>query len=119
MIAEQVFQHPFELEDAVAAMRGCDVWFVGVRCDLNLAEAREGTRGDGTALGTARAQYDKVHVHGSYDVEVDSGLVTHGAAVASIVDALGAAPAAFEQPRSRSAGRDGDHRGPGGRSDGL
>jgi chloramphenicol 3-O phosphotransferase len=119
VIAEQVFQNPLQIADATAAMRGCDVWFVGVRCDLSVAEAREGNRGDGIAIGTARAQYDKVHVHGNYDIEVDSGLVTPAAAVASIVEALEATPAAFEQLRGRIAGRDVDHRRPGGGSDGL
>lgn len=49
--------------------------FVGVRCPLEVVEQRERNRRDRT-LGQARAQYDVVHAHAIYDVEVDTALLS-------------------------------------------
>lgn len=101
VIAEQVFQNPLQLEDAVEVMAEDRVWFVGVRCDLEVAEVRERSRHDGTALGTARAQVDKVHRHVRYDIEVDSTRATSESMAADIAEQLGAEPTAFEKLRQQ------------------
>jgi chloramphenicol 3-O phosphotransferase len=54
------------------ALAGLDVLWVGVRCDPDVAAAREAARGDRTA-GMARLQADLVHRGVRYDLEVDSG----------------------------------------------
>lgn len=54
-----------------AALAGLDVLWVGVRCDPDVAAAREAARGDRTA-GMARAQADAVHRGVAYDLEVDT-----------------------------------------------
>jgi chloramphenicol 3-O phosphotransferase len=46
-------------------------WLVGIRCPLEVLEQRERQRRDRT-LGQARAQYEKVHAHAIYDLEVDT-----------------------------------------------
>ncbi len=53
------------------ALAGLDVLWVGVRCDAEVAAAREIARGDRT-LGMAAAQADVVHDGVSYDLEVDT-----------------------------------------------
>ncbi|MEV5175405.1 chloramphenicol phosphotransferase CPT [Streptomyces flaveolus] len=53
------------------ALTGLDVLWVGVRCDAEVAAAREIARGDRT-LGMAAAQADVVHDGVSYDLEVDT-----------------------------------------------
>ena len=45
--------------------------FVGVHCPLKILEQRERERTDRT-LGQARAYFSKVHIHGAYDLEVDT-----------------------------------------------
>lgn len=57
----------------------CALWFaercavmVGVRCPLEVLEARERARKNRT-LGQARDQFEVVHVHAQYDLEVDTG----------------------------------------------
>src|SRR5262249_42934334 len=54
-----------------AALDGLEVLWVGIRCDPDIAEAREAARGDRTG-GMARQQADLVHRGVSYDVEVDT-----------------------------------------------
>ncbi|MBK8902137.1 MAG: hypothetical protein IPM53_13210 [Anaerolineaceae bacterium] len=71
IIVEDVFYHPQVLHEAVKALHTLPVWFVGVRCDLAVAEQRERDRGD-RAPGGARTFYPLVHAHGRYDVEVDT-----------------------------------------------
>ena len=48
----------------------CPVLFVGVRCPLEELERRE--RGRNRDQGLARRQFDIVHAHKVYDVEVDT-----------------------------------------------
>ncbi|MEU6853152.1 chloramphenicol phosphotransferase CPT [Actinacidiphila alni] len=53
------------------ALTGLDVLWVGVRCDPDVAAAREAARGDRTP-GMARAQAESVHRGVVYDLEVDT-----------------------------------------------
>ncbi|MFD0366805.1 chloramphenicol phosphotransferase CPT [Streptomyces sp. NPDC127114] len=53
------------------ATAGLDVLWVGVRCDAEVAAAREVARGDRTP-GMAALQADLVHEGVSYDLEVDT-----------------------------------------------
>lgn len=55
-----------------ALLAGLDVLWVGVRCDPDVAAARELARGD-RAIGMARSQAAVVHQNVRYDVEVDTG----------------------------------------------
>ncbi|UZN03785.1 chloramphenicol phosphotransferase CPT family protein [Cellulomonas sp. S1-8] len=58
-------------ERLAAALDGLDVLWVGVRCDADVAAAREAGRGD-RVTGMAVAQADTVHRGVRYDVEVDT-----------------------------------------------
>jgi chloramphenicol 3-O-phosphotransferase len=52
-----------------------DLLMVGVRCPLAVLEQRESERKDRT-LGQARAQFNRVHAHARYDLEIDTSLLT-------------------------------------------
>lgn len=95
VIAEQVFQDPLQLEDAVDRLAGHRIWFVGVRCEVDEAERRENARGDGTPPGTARHQADLVHGGRAYDIEVDTSDITPQRAARTVADALSQPPSAF------------------------
>lgn len=62
-----------------AALAGLDVLWVGVRCDPDVAEARERARGD-RGPSMARTQAALVHVDVTYDLTVDT---THADALAA------------------------------------
>lgn len=53
------------------ALQGLDVLWVGVRCDVGVAEMREAARGE-RIPGMARSQALIVHADVFYDVEVDT-----------------------------------------------
>lgn len=53
------------------ALDGSDVFWVGVRCDADLAERRESCRAD-RQPGMARRQASSVHAGVTYDLEVDT-----------------------------------------------
>lgn len=58
-----------------AALAGLGVLWAGVRCDPEVAAAREACRGD-RVTGMARLQAHAVHEGMHYDVEVDSSAAT-------------------------------------------
>ena len=75
-------------EEAVAdwreALAGLDVTWVALRCDPDVAEARERERGD-RAPGLARGLSAVVHRHASYDLELDSTNITAAELVSRLV----------------------------------
>lgn len=95
VIAEQVFQDSRQLDDAVATLAARMLWFVGIHCDLDVAEQREAVRRDGTKVGTARYHSERVHRHGHYDIEIDTSAMTAQQAAEAIVKQLRTEPAAF------------------------
>ncbi len=68
-----------------AALRDLEVLWVGVRCDPEVAEAREAARGDRIA-GMARAQALIVHQGVDYDVVVDTTAMDPAACCRAIAD---------------------------------
>ena len=79
------------LEECVRLFEGIEVIFVGVHCSLEELKRRERKRGD-RRIGLGRSQYEKVHMHGVYDIE---------ASAAKIIEYLKSdeTPTAFEQLR--------------------
>jgi chloramphenicol 3-O phosphotransferase len=73
VVADHVLLEQPWLKDCVEILRDFPVWFVGVRCPLEVVEQRERERRDRT-WGQARAQFDLVHAHGLYDLEVDTSI---------------------------------------------
>lgn len=107
IVVDTVLQEPSWVTPCVTAFEGLDVVFVAVRCSLEELEAREKMRGD-RHPGLARYQYDRVHLHGIYDVELDATEVTPEECVAIISDYMrsGVRPLAFEKLRMANTGRD-------------
>lgn len=87
VIVDHVILERHWLDEMTRLWAGFEVLFVGVRCPLEVVIERELGREDRT-LGQAEAQFDVVHRWTSYDVEVDTSVLTPGEAVARIVAAL-------------------------------
>ncbi len=75
VIADHVLVEPAWLTECIELFSELPAYFVGVRCPLNVLEQRERARKDRT-LGQAKAQYEIIHTHGLYDIEVDTSV--HG-----------------------------------------
>jgi chloramphenicol 3-O phosphotransferase len=71
LIVDDIIYNQRVLKEAVNVLQPFQVWFVGIRCPLEVAERREQERGD-RAKGGAKVFYDRVHAHGIYDIEIDS-----------------------------------------------
>jgi chloramphenicol 3-O phosphotransferase len=69
------------------ALRGLDVVWVAVRCDSEIAEARELQRGD-RARGLAKYQAERVHAGVTYDIAVDTSDTSPEACAISIIATL-------------------------------
>ena len=98
ILADHVLVEPDWVRDCAALFHCSNAYLVGVRCDLNILEEREKARKDRT-LGQARLQYEKVHAHGIYDMEVDSGKHSAEENVQKIISFLntGTPPEAFKK----------------------
>ena len=91
IIAEAGFLEMAWLLEQIEALDRIEALDVGVFCPLEEVERRERKRG-GRALGYSRGQYDRVHLHGPYDVEVDTSVLRPEEVAEVIAKALDAPP---------------------------
>ena len=100
VILDDVIHDPRVLRSAVETLPARQVFFVGIRCPLEVAEQREAARGN-RARGGARTFHPRVHAHGAYDLEVDSGRYTAHECALQIREGLQERPepSAFEMLR--------------------
>lgn len=91
VIFDDVMTSPELLRLLVEAWRERDVLLVGVRCSVEVAEARELARGD-RAIGLARGSSALAHQYLEYDIEVDSDALSAAACAESIARFLQAQP---------------------------
>jgi chloramphenicol 3-O phosphotransferase len=104
VIVDDVIFDRIVLREALRALKAFDVLFVGVRCPLEVVIEREVARGD-RMRGLAEAQHVIVHDHGTYDLEVDTSLLSSMECASLIKQRLqdGPRPTAFDALR-RSLG---------------
>lgn len=84
IIIDHVLLERVWLHEMGSLYRDCRVWFIGVRCPLDVLEQRERGRKDRT-LGQARAQVDVVHAGMVYDFEVDTSKLSPEACTERII----------------------------------
>lgn len=73
VVADHVLVEPEWLRECGELFSELPAYFIGVYCPLEVLEQRERARKDRT-WGQARAQFDLVHAHGLYDLEVDTSV---------------------------------------------
>ena len=86
VIVDHVLTHDAAVTDLKRILATAPVVFVGVRCPVEVLEAREQMRSDRPA-GLARSQFDLVH-RLPYDLEIDTSQMDPGAAAERILDFL-------------------------------
>lgn len=75
VLVDHVLEDEGWLKECIERWSGLDVLFVGVKCPLEVVEQREKARGD-RMVGLARYQYERVHIHKWYDLEVDTSVLS-------------------------------------------
>jgi len=98
LVVDHVLSEGWRLTDCLRVLDGFEVVFVGVRCPLPELVRRERARGDRDA-GLAALQFDQVHAHGIYDLEVDTSVHTARECAEQIKYYLGNQPTAFDRLR--------------------
>jgi chloramphenicol 3-O phosphotransferase len=89
------------LDDYVTVLDPNKVWFIGVKCALDVVNEREALR-TGRFPGTATSHYHQVHSHGeAYDLEVDTSTTSPRQVAEQIIARLGSAPEAFARLKAR------------------
>jgi len=73
VIADHVLVEPQWMQECVTLLSDLPAYLIGVRCPKDILEQREKMRKNRT-LGQAAAQFDLVHAHGVYDLEVDTSI---------------------------------------------
>ena len=73
VVADHVLVEPGWVDECAQLLADLPAYLIGLRCPLDVVEAREKQRGDRT-LGQARKQFPLVHQHGVYDFEVDTSI---------------------------------------------
>ncbi|MCA9874794.1 MAG: hypothetical protein KC441_14085 [Anaerolineales bacterium] len=91
VLADHVLVEPAWVQECAALFADSSAYLIGVRCPLDVLEQREQARRDRT-LGQARLQFDKVHAHGMYDLEVNTAVSSPAACAAQIKARLLAGP---------------------------
>lgn len=87
LIIDDVAFGAIEVEEWRKVLKDYNVLYIGVTTPLEVLEERERARGD-RILGSARAQYFKVHKNVSYDLEIDSHIETLENNVSKVLKAL-------------------------------
>jgi chloramphenicol 3-O phosphotransferase len=107
LIVDHVLQESEWLKEIVENWAGLDVLFVGVKCPLEVSEQRERERGDRDP-GIARYQFERVHAHGLYDIEVDTSTLSVNECVSKITALIDHRPAkqAFQELAARLLGQE-------------
>lgn len=97
VIVDDVIIDDRVLESVSKIMTG-NAYFVGIYCAKEEAIRREEERGD-RLPGMVEAQYDLVHKHGCYDLEIDTSIVSVDESVKTIQKLLasGPPPTAFQE----------------------
>lgn len=78
IIIDEVLLGDTQLAQYVEAFKGITVYFIGIKCSLDVIEEREILRGD-RVIGLGRGQYDKVHAGmREYDMMLDTATAVNG-----------------------------------------
>lgn len=102
VLAESVML-PVNVDLYRRALAGLEVFVIGVRCPIHVAEAREQARAPlernlGVPIELRVPEFDLVHSLGGYDVEVDTSVLSVDECLTRIRAALdSSAPRAFEK----------------------
>ncbi len=75
LIVEHIVETKEWMSLLVELLQPFDVYFVGIHCPLEELERREKERKD-RPVGDARRDFETIHVHALYDLELDSTLPT-------------------------------------------
>ncbi|WP_335981444.1 chloramphenicol phosphotransferase CPT family protein [Streptomyces sp. CA2R106] len=111
LVVDHVLSEPWRLDDCLTVLADAEVFLIGVHCPLPELKRREQARAD-RPPGLAAYQYTRVHAHGVYDFECDTGTASPRACAELVKEyvesrvACGRPPTAFRRLRAIRAARE-------------
>jgi len=100
LIVDHVVIEKIWLDQCLELLGGRYVLFVGLRCPLEELERRERKR-DSRRKGFARAQIKKIHQGKTYDIELDTHVLSVGQCVEKVLEFYNSKhPTAFDRMRA-------------------
>ncbi len=96
VIADHVLVEKHWVDECAALFADLSAYLIGIQCPLEVLEKRERQRKDRT-LGQARAQFPLIHQYATYDLEVDSSVLTPGQCADKIMTRLQSPPKALKR----------------------
>ena len=91
VLADHVLVEPDWVRGCARELDGLPAYLIGLRCPLEVLEEREKARRNRT-LGQARLQFECIHAHGLYDLEVDTSRLSPQECAAQVLARLRAGP---------------------------
>jgi chloramphenicol 3-O phosphotransferase len=88
IVVDHVFETRSWFEECFAALGAARIFYVGVRCPVEVLEKRELDRGD-RRIGMGRWQADHVHEGMRYDLELDTSILSPLQCAHRILEAAG------------------------------
>lgn len=96
ILADHVFVEKAWADECANLFAEMNAYLIGVKCPLEVVEQREADRKDRT-LGQARLQYDVIHKYVTYDLEVDTSLLSAEECAEKVIEILKSPPVAFKK----------------------
>jgi chloramphenicol 3-O phosphotransferase len=91
IIVDHVLQEKEWLYECVKYLKEHDVYYIGIKCNLNILEEREKSRGD-RYIGMAKHQCHKVHEDSIYDFESDTSFKSPEVCALEIIEFIRKTP---------------------------
>ncbi len=98
VVVDHVLVEKAWVEECARLFADLPAYLIGIQCPLEVLEERERSRKDRT-LGQARVQYSVIHKYASYDLEVDTSVMTAEQCAEGIIERLQRPPEAFRRIR--------------------
>lgn len=87
LIVDDVLESSEQQEMILSLMQNMNVFWIGIKCPLDILKEREKIRGD-RMFGLAEYQFDKVHTLMKYDIELDTSKLSVNESVDRITGLL-------------------------------
>jgi chloramphenicol 3-O phosphotransferase len=87
LVVDHVFEQHAWFEACQKALQHKNTYFIGIHCPLAILEERELARGD-RGIGIAKGQFDSVHLHKPYSLELDSSVATPDECASAILQLI-------------------------------
>jgi len=100
IVADHVLVEKAWVDECASLFADMNAYLIGLHCPLKVLEQREIDRKDRT-LGQARDQFSIIHKYVTYDLELDTSILTVNECAAKVIERVKTLPQAFKKLKSK------------------